>query len=805
MPQIRLPFKATDKQRPFTRSSSLFKLGGGARGGGKALPLDTPLPTPHGWTTMGAVLPGDYLLDAEGQPTMVLGKSGVQYGRDVYRLTLSDGSTVEADGEHLWTLLKRGGSRTREVTITTREVVDTLRHGTRGDLTYSVQNSLPLGLPEAELPLDPYCLGVWLGDGTSDAASITVADGEILSHFVSAGFPVKKWSGPYTWGIGNGFRGLLRSVGVFRGKHIPAPYLRSSFSQRLALLQGLMDTDGTCLPGGQCEYYGTSPLLIANVSELLHTLGIKHRVSEGRATLYGKDCGPKWRIKFNAPFHVFRLPRKRDRQRTTLRPSTLRRVITSIVQIPSVPVQCVYVDNERHLYLAGHSFVPTHNSHCLAGMAVELSFKHPGNVGYMGRADLLDFKKTTLPLVLDMIPQELLVRHQAQDHYIDILSIDGKTTSRMWYGEMKDPGSLLSGNIGWFFIDESYEVPEETFVNLAGALRGTLPNGQPRPYYGLLASNPAPGWLVGTFPVTEEEQRLFSEAVQRDGPNFAPFPSPYQPNPENVKMIDPDYQYFPFRARDNPYNGPGYEERLIKQYGKLGQAWVSRMVYGVWDTTMEGLVYALEPAHLWRPKTVHGRLYRPGLPVELAGDPSNGAGVYGVLVLQRWRNRVLVVDEFHKPGGSDEDFREWFQSKPYASDIDDGIFDPAKPDTIRRLRNWGIQVRGMKKQKNVTDQINAVKAGMAISPDTGVAQLLIDEGMCPELVAEFRKRVYRKRSSRNPDLRVPEQPVKAHDHLLNALEYWYMSKMPFGVDYQETGTAQEQIQEIRGYLRLYEE
>lgn len=445
-------------------------------------------------------------------------------------------------------------------------------------------------------------------------------------------------------------------------------------------------------------------------------------------------------------------------------------------------------------------------SHCLAGMAIELSFKYPGNVGYMGRADLLDFKKTTLPLILDMIPPELLVRHQAQDHYIDILSIDGVTTSRMWYGEMKDPGSLLSGNIGWFFIDEAYEVPEETFVNLAGALRGVLPNGQLRPFYGLLASNPAPGWLVETFPVTEEEQVLFAEAVEREGANFVPFESPYQPNPDHVKMIDPDYQYFPFRARDNAFaGGEAYEARLIKQYSKLGQSWVSRMVYGVWDTSMEGLVYQLEAAHQWHPKQAGQRLYRPGLPVELAGDPSNGAGVYAVLVLQRWRNRVLVVDEFHKPGGSDEDFRDWFQSKPYANDVDDGIFDPAKPDTIRRLRAWGIPVRGLKKQKNVSDQINAVKVGMSIDATTGVAQLLLDVNYCPELVAEFRKRVYKAKNSRNSALRISEQPVKAHDHLLNALEYWYLQKQPYNLDeFEVTGTIQERVYEQRAYLRLYE-
>jgi hypothetical protein len=116
----------------------------------------------------------------------------------------------------------------------------------------------------------------------------------------------------------------------------------------------------------------------------------------------------------------------------------------------------------------------------------------PGNTGYIGRANLTDFEKSTLPLIKDLIPPELLVAHNSQKHFLDILSCDGVTVSRIWYGEMGDPGSLLSANLGWFAIDEAYEVPLETFVNLAGCLRGKLPNGQPRPFFGLMASNPAP-------------------------------------------------------------------------------------------------------------------------------------------------------------------------------------------------------------------------------------------------------------------------------------------------------------------------
>lgn len=441
-------------------------------------------------------------------------------------------------------------------------------------------------------------------------------------------------------------------------------------------------------------------------------------------------------------------------------------------------------------------------SHTLAGIAVLLSFMYPGNVGYMGRADLLDFKKTTLGLVLDLIPSELLIRHQAQDHYIDLLSIDGKTPSRMWYGEMKDPGSLLSGNLGWFFIDEAYQVPLETFVNLSGALRGNLPNGQPRPFHALLASNPAPGWLMEAFPVTEEEQHLYAAAVATYGPNFQPFPSPFQPNPDTVKYIDPDYAYFPFRAIDNPFNGPGYHDRILKQYTALGPEAVARYVYGSWEVGLTGLVHNVDNSSLWRPKQPGQRLYRPGLPVVLCGDPSNGAGIYAVNVLQRWRDRWLVVDEFHKEGGTDEDFRDWLGSQPYHANVDDAVWDSAKPDTIKRLRTWGIPVRGMRRKKDVAEQIVALNLHLAVDAVKGYAPVLIDEVYCQHTIAELRKRVYRPANRRIQGARVSELPIKANDHHCNALEYYFYDTAPYGPQ-AGTRSVQQQVYEARPYMNLF--
>lgn len=473
------------------------------------------------------------------------------------------------------------------------------------------------------------------------------------------------------------------------------------------------------------------------------------------------------------------------------------------VTLPFTPTekQTPFV-NSNAMFKLGGGMRGGGKSHTLAGLGIFLSFMYPGNTGYCGRANLTDFEKTTLPLILALIPKPLLITHNSQKHFIDILSRDGVTPSRIWYGELGDPSSLLSGNFGWFFIDEAVECPLETFVNLAGTLRGNLPDGSPRPFYGLLATNPGPGWLMDSFPVLPEEQEAYEKAVL-DHPDldWEPFPSPVNPK----KTIDPDYAYFPFSAADNPFNGPGYVERITKQYSKLGPEFVSRYVYGVWDATMAGLVYQLENSHLFQGYANASPglkdLYRPGLPVVMGGDPSNGAGIYAAVATQVWRGRLLVIDEFWRPGGTDEDLRDWLQTRPWREDIIDGIFDPAKPDSIKRLQGWGYPFRALTKKKNVSDQINSVKAKMAVDPVQGTAELLLDAHRCQRLIEEFRKRVYRSPNRRNPDVRTPEQPVKAHDHLLNALEYLVYQLYPFGIT-GTRGTPQQRAYQAQAYMRL---
>ncbi|WP_150250898.1 replicative DNA helicase [Nocardiopsis deserti] len=172
---------------------------------GKALALDTPLPTPDGWTTMGEVEVGAELIAADGTPTQVVAATEVMTGRPCFEVVFDDGTTVVADGEHQWLTHTRASRRAAQEagaggTVprvlpgvrTTREIARTLRTETadRG-LNHSVVNAEALGLPERDLPLPPYFLGAWLGDGASTAARVTSTDPEVLLNIEAEGLVTK--------------------------------------------------------------------------------------------------------------------------------------------------------------------------------------------------------------------------------------------------------------------------------------------------------------------------------------------------------------------------------------------------------------------------------------------------------------------------------------------------------------------------------------------------------------------------------------------------------------------------------------
>jgi replicative DNA helicase len=333
---------------------------------GKALALDTPLPTPTGWTTMGEVQVGDELLGSDGRPTRVVATTGVMTGRPCYEVTFSDGTSVIADADHQWRAVPRacrppsppmwsmpqrpsvmrgaripmkqvrptaylnpragnpwassmpgdgghqhersGGVDHAEsftlmlergtsggVVVTTAAMARSLRSADGRD-NWSVATAEPLELPDVDLPLDPYVLGVRLAEDCGGAVGI------------------------------------------------PTRYLRASKAQRRALLDGLLVKGTTVLPSGQVEIALTNTELAADVRELVLSLGC-------RADLRGSST-------------------------VVFSPWPHSRSVTGIRPVPAVPVRCVQVDNADHTYLCTRSMIPTHNSTLALDLARAASIKN---------------------------------------------------------------------------------------------------------------------------------------------------------------------------------------------------------------------------------------------------------------------------------------------------------------------------------------------------------------------------------------------------------------------------------------------
>lgn len=387
------------------------------KGQAKALALDTPIPTPSGWRTMGSLREGDSVFDERGCPCHVMQVHEVLRDQECFRVTFDDGATIVCDAGHLWmTETRKSGSRVngeamrgvklaergkwRHQIRTTAEIARTRTYpnGPYQSANHSIALTEPLQYSEKTLPIDPYVLGFWLGDGDSDGARVTISDrdaAESLANLRSCGMVVgsragkKENAGRYRI-VGAGKRGwqgintlsaALRRLGVMGNKHVPRAYLEASIQQRTALLQGLMDTDGTICGRKQCSFSNTRRELAEAVFELALSLGLKATINTGIAKISGREIGLYYRVNFYAPanFQVFRLTRKQSRVAPTHSRRRLSgdRKIVGCERVSPVPVRCISVDSSSQMYLAGRQMIPTHNSPGMAAVGLYL-------MGYRG-------------------------------------------------------------------------------------------------------------------------------------------------------------------------------------------------------------------------------------------------------------------------------------------------------------------------------------------------------------------------------------------------------------------------------------
>jgi deoxycytidine triphosphate deaminase len=344
---------------------------------GKALAIETEIPTPGGLRRMDELRPGDLVFSDLGNPVPVVAVTDTMTDRPCYEVTFSDGTQIIADGAHQWmTTTKLERRRGDEPQVrTTEEIADTVTRGR--EYNHQVHLAASAHYPHRQLPIEPYTFGVWLGDGTSTKAEVTTADAEVVDEIAKDGYAVWPATAPLAYRIGGTHRtrngssrrfeadaslnSVLRLMGQFGNKHVPREYLESSLHQRMALLQGLMDSDGHLDAFGRAEFGNKNEQLAESVRELVASLGMTATLNKGGSTLYGVDCGPRYRVRFTPDRPVFRLERKLTNLKLTGR-TMLARSIRSVRSVPSVPVRCIQVGSSTGVFLATRSYIPTHNS-----------------------------------------------------------------------------------------------------------------------------------------------------------------------------------------------------------------------------------------------------------------------------------------------------------------------------------------------------------------------------------------------------------------------------------------------------------
>ncbi|MBA2769316.1 MAG: replicative DNA helicase [Sporichthyaceae bacterium] len=380
---------------------------------GKALALDTPLPTPTGWTTMGEVATGDQLMGADGRPTTVVAATEVMAGRPCYEVEFSDGTVIVADAEHGWLTDAGGVASVR----TTREIASTLRVGTAPDrrLSHSVSNALPLQLPAGTLPVGPYALGVWLGQADKAGALVPSDDPEIAMYLEAEGRC---------------------------DPHIPDQYLRAAEPQRRDLLAGLLDAEGAVTADGSVQLRLASERLAEDVRDLV--VGLGYTCGLPAPDFPGGPQPTHHVLTFAAADDVFRLERKRllhkegRSGRSDRLSATGSRHIVDCRGVPSVPVRCVQVDNADHLYLAGLTMVPTHNSTLGLDVARSAAIKH---------------NLTTCVFSLEMSRTEITMRLLSAEARVPLHHMrTGKLTDDDWTRLARRMGEVSNAPL---FIDDS--------------------------------------------------------------------------------------------------------------------------------------------------------------------------------------------------------------------------------------------------------------------------------------------------------------------------------------------------------------
>lgn len=336
-------------------------------GMGKLHDVNTPVLTPKGWRRIGDIKMGDKVIGQNGRPTKVTGvyPNGVQPN---YKVVFNDGSWVYAGLEHLWSV-STPRNRNNYRTLSTGNLLELGLYDTSGNRKWSIPLVRPVQHSTKSLDIEPYLMGVILGDGCcrSDGSVRLTTDEEISRNWswkttphgspgiVNVNLPARQFKQALT---------NLRLLGKRSWeKHIPEAYSLGSIGQRLALLQGLLDTDGSPVVSGGVEFSSTAESLVDGVVELVNSLGGVARKSAGRFNRHQNGIGREsWRVNVKLPegFQPFRLSRKLNNWVPPTKYKALR-AFDKIEYSHDAESVCIRVEAADCLYVVKDHIV-THNT-----------------------------------------------------------------------------------------------------------------------------------------------------------------------------------------------------------------------------------------------------------------------------------------------------------------------------------------------------------------------------------------------------------------------------------------------------------
>lgn len=336
---------------------------------------------------------GDEIYDSDGNLTKVVDKLRFE-NRQLYKITFADGREIECCENHLWEVFKNGKTD-KPLILTTKELLQNKLLYNKYDHRYnsnkpyyinSIRQQSAIKYSEKQRPLEPYFIGLYLGDGLKKSGAICTIDKEVKEYLkdyscrlnmVYSEKEVKSCEHPdyrvcrikNKKGKNSYIIDSLKELNIFENKGVPNLYLYSSIEDRIELLKGLCDTDGYITKNGSVSFSSSNENIVDGVKKLLGSLGIRYSCTKIKKFFRDKEGNKVYKDSNNfnilSNISLFKVERKKKREKvnTTNKKSINRRNYLSIVNITPSKIgtaYCIKVDNSSKLFLAG-DYIVTHN------------------------------------------------------------------------------------------------------------------------------------------------------------------------------------------------------------------------------------------------------------------------------------------------------------------------------------------------------------------------------------------------------------------------------------------------------------